>query len=120
MNKKKMLVVLGVAIVVILVVSLFAMKMLKNDGQYSVVYLTTGEVYVGQLSTYRGLEMKNGYILQVTKDAVDQNKNNFQLNPLKDAIWAPQELHFTKDNVVFYSKLSPSSKIAETLASQVK
>lgn len=119
-SKKKSVVILVIVLVVVLVASLFMKKMFENKNQYSVVYLTTGEVYIGKLSTFPSLELKDGYILQVIKDSVDPNKNNFQLNPLKDSIWAPQELHLIGKNVVFYGKLSSDSKIAQTIAQQIK
>ncbi len=117
-NKVKILIVLVVVLFIVLILALFGDKMKKDS--YSVVYLSTGEVYVGKLSTFPRFELKNGYILQVTKDTTDPSKNNFQLNPVSDAIWAPQELNFVKENVVFYGKLSVSSKIAETIAAQAK
>jgi len=92
----------------------------SRSNQYSVVYLSTGEVYVGKLKTIPDLQLTEGYILQVTKDATDATKSNFQLNPLNQALWAPQSLHLIKDNVVFYGPLSPTSKIAETIAAQKK
>jgi len=58
--------------------------------------------------------------LQVTKDATDPSKNNFQLNPISDALWATKDMHLTRDNVVFYGLLMSNSKIAETLATQKK
>lgn len=109
-------------VVVVLIVVGVGFLIYKNnkDVGYSVVYLSTGEVYVGKLTTIPDLELKDGYILQVTKDATDATKSNFQLNPLNQALWAPQSLHLIKDNVVFYGPLSPTSKIAETIAAQKK
>jgi hypothetical protein len=84
------------------------------------VYLTTGEVYIGKLTTFPDLQLKNGYILQITKDPTDEKKSNFQLNPTKDTFWAPKVLYLVKDNIVFYGPLSPESQIAKTLAEQTK
>ena len=113
---------IAIAVVVVLIVlgiGLYINKKSK-DNTYSVVYLTTGEVYVGKLTTFPELQLKNGYVLQVTKDATDATKNNFQLNPISDALWAPQSLHFIKDNVVFYAPLMSNSKIAQTLTEKGK
>ncbi len=95
-------------------------KLNSNTSPYSVVYLTTGEVYVGKLKTFPDLELTDGYILQVTKDATDPAKSNFQLNPLNQALWAPSSLHLTRKNVVFYGSLLPTSKIAQALAQRTK
>ena len=113
-------VILGVVILVlILVIGYFVIFYNKND-DYSVVYLTTGEVYVGKLTTFPSLELRDAYILQVIKDTVDPTKNNFQLNPINEALWAPKELHLIEKNVVFYGPILPTSKIAQTLVSQKK
>ena len=116
-NKNKLLVVLIIILAIALIIVLFGGKIIKKEDNYSVVYLTTGEVYVGKLSL-PSFTLADGYIFQVTKDANDLNKSNFQLNPIKDALWAPKSLHLIKDNIVFYGPLLPSSKIAETLAGQ--
>ena len=117
--KKSMLIGL---IVVVLVVVLGVFLYFKNnkEARYSVVYLSTGEVYVGKLRVFSNLMLTDSYVLQIAKDATDPTKNNFQLNPIKEALWAPKKLHIMKDQVVFYGPLLPNSKIAETLAQQVK
>ena len=112
---KKNIILIAVVVLVVLIVGVFSYKM-KHNNQYSVVYLTTGEVYVGHLSVFPDMELKDGYILQVTKDATDPTKTNFQLNPINQALWAPSELHLVEKNVVFYGPLLPSSTIAQKLA----
>lgn len=118
LNKRNIIVIIFVVLVV-LGLGFYAYKA-NNPNFYSVVYLTTGEVYVGKLSTFPDLQLKDSYILQVTKDATDPNKNNFQLNPIKEALWAPKSMHLIKDSIVFYGRLLPNSKIAETIATQAK
>ena len=109
-------------VVLVLVVVGLGFLIYKNniDNGYSVVYLSTGEVYVGKLTTFPDLQLKNGYILVVIKDEKDSTKNNFQLQPIKDMFWSPKALHLVKDNIVFYGPLMENSKIAETLVAQVK
>ena len=118
MNKKNLVLL----VVVVLVVVGFALKInkLKGDTGYSVVYLSTGEVYVGNLTTFPDFQLKNSYVLQVTKNADDPTKNDFQLNPINEALWAPEVLHINRKNVVFYGPLMANSKIAETLAAKGK
>lgn len=112
-------IVLAVVVVLIVVgVAFWSKKMNKSDSAYSVVYLSTGEVYVGKLSTFPRMELKNGYVLGTAPDATDPQKSNFQLNPLTEALWAPEHLYLNKEHVVFYGPILPSSKIGETLAAQ--
>src|SRR3989338_1004710 len=118
MNKRNILI--GVVLfLIVLGVTFLVYKTNKNKG-YSIVYLSTGEVYIGKLTTFPDLQLKDAYILQIAKDEKDPTKNNFQLNPIKDALWAPQILHLVKNNISFYGPLSPESQIAPTLAEQVK
>ena len=118
-NKNK--IVVGIIVLAFFVGAVIVFG-LKNKGEngYSVVYLTTGEIYVGKLTTFTGFKLTNSYILQVIKNATDPNKSDFQIQPISEALWATQTLHLVKENVVFYGALDPASKIAETLATQVK
>ena len=116
---KKNIVMFVVAVLVLVGIGFWVNKV-KGNKDYSIVYLATGEVYIGKLSTFPDLELKNSYVLQVTKDEKDPTKNNFNLQPVKDALWAPKILHLVKDNVVFYGPLLSDSKIAQTLAAQGK
>lgn len=105
---------------VILSLGFWQYKKNNKANIYSVVYLKTGEVYVGKLTRFPDLQLKDSYILQVIKDTTDPDKSNFQLQPIGEVIWAPQKLHLIKDNVVFYGPLMSNSKIAETIAAQKK
>lgn len=116
---KKNIVLLVVAALVLGGVALWSKKM-RNEAVYSVVYLSTGEVYVGKLSTFPRMELKNGYVLGTAPDPADPKKSNFQLNPLNEALWAPERLYLNKKHVVFYGPILPTSQIADTLAKQVK
>ena len=116
---KNNIVIVVVVVLVVLGVAFWGNKM-KGDEGYSVVYLQTGEVYVGKLATFPDLQLTEGYILQIAKDAKDETKTTFQLQPITDALWSPKVLHLVKDNVVFYGPLMSDSKIAETLAAQKK
>lgn len=118
-QKVKILVVVAVVLVLVLL-GVFSKKLGIVKDDYSMVYLTTGEVYIGKLTTVPDLQLKDIYVLQLSKDEKDPAKNTFQINPIKDAVWAPKSLHLIKDNVVFYGPLSPESQIAKTLAEQPK
>lgn len=121
MNMSKKNIIVGVIVVLVIAgVAFLINKQNQGSGAYSVVYMTTGEVYIGQLSTFPDFQLENGYILQVSKDVADVAKNTFKLQPLKDALWAPQSLHLIKDNIAFYGTLMSDSVIAKKLAEQAK
>ncbi len=112
--------IIGVVLVVVLVLVVLKVAVLsRNMGNY-VVYLSTGEVYVGELSMFPKMKLQNGYILTTAQDPADPKKSNFQLNPLNEALWAPKHLYLNRKNVVFYGPLSPESSIAKKLAEQAK
>ena len=113
-------ILIGLVVIVVVVGAILFGRYFPGNRGYSVVYMTTGEVYVGKLSTFPGFELKDAYLYQVGKDASDPTKATFQLQPLKDALWAPESMHLVKDNIVFYGSLSYTSKIAETIAGQGK
>jgi len=117
MNKNT---IVGIIVVVIVILAgvLGWYYNTKTKNNYSIVYLSTGEVYVGKLSTFPDLRLKDAYILLVTQDPADKTKNNFQLNPIAEALWAPEYLQLTKENVVFHGPLLKTSKIAETLSAR--
>lgn len=87
----------------------------KEPSEYSVVYLSTGELYVGKLSSFPRLKLTDGYIFQVARDAADPERSNFQLAPLSDALWAPQYLYLNREQIIFSGPLSEASGIFATL-----
>ena len=114
MNNTLKIVFAVVVVVAVLIVAGFV-YVNKRDKENSVVYLSTGEVYVGKLSHFPRLVLDDSYLLQVVKDTTDPNKYNFQLNPIKEALWSPKHLYLNRDLVIFYGPLEEGSKIAETL-----
>ncbi len=119
MMSKNQIITLVIVVLIIIGLGFWTYKANKNV-DYSVVYLTTGEIYVGKLTTFPDLELKSGYVLGTIKDTTDPAKNNFQLNPLNEALWAPQVLHLVREHVVFYGPILPTSKIAQALAAKGK
>lgn len=115
MSKNKIVISVVVVLVILVGVGLY-LKIGKKSG-FSIVYLTTKEVYVGKLTTFPDLQLSDGYILNTVPDATDPKKSNFQLTPMSEALWAPDNsIHLVKDNVVFYGSLSDESSISKTLA----
>ena len=114
-NKHTLKITGGVVLVIIILAVAYFFVFVRQTGEYSIVYLSTGEVYIGHLSTFPRLTLTDGYILQVVRDPVDPKKNTFQLNPLKDALWAPQYLYLNQDQVLFTGPLLETSNIYQTL-----
>ncbi len=116
MDKKKVLIAAGLIIAIALGAGLgIYLPKLKAQDSYSVVYLATGEVYIGKLSVFPRLTLTDGYLLQIVKDKDDPTKSNFQISPLKEALWSPTKLYLNSKQVVFYGPVSETSKVAETI-----
>jgi hypothetical protein len=113
---KKMLQIGGIGLAALLVIAaLYFSLFVKQSGGYSVVHLSTGEVYIGRLSTFPRLTLADGHLFQAVQDPADARKSTFQLIPLKDALWAPQYLYLNPDHVLFSGPLAESSNILQTL-----
>lgn len=97
--------------------SVFKPDALRNvfNKSYSVVYLSTGEIYIGRLSTFPKLVLTDAYLLQIGSDQADPNKKTFQLAPLKDAVWSPDKIYLNDEQVVFTASIRADSEIAKTL-----
>lgn len=112
--------VVSIVLLLVVVGLGFWMYKVNKNKDYSVVYLTTGEVYIGKLTTFPDFQLRDSYILEIVKDPADPEKSNFQLSPIDEALWATQTLHLIKKNVVFYASVMPGSKIGQALIEQGK
>ena len=86
----------------------------RSSDRLSVVYLATGEVYIGKLTTFPRLVLAaDGYQFQMAQD--QEGGSNVQLIPISDAPWAPERFYLNRDQVVLYGPLSEESLIFKTL-----
>ena len=118
MSKKKKLIIAAVLVVIIAAVigGLCLYPKWQMGNYYSVVYLSSGEIYIGKLSCFpKKFELNDTYRLQAVKDPEDETKTNFQLTPLKEALWAPQKLYINPDQIIFHGPIEESSKAREAL-----
>jgi len=113
MNGKNLAFILFV-ILIIFLVGVCVWYKISNKDVFSVVYLTTGEVYVGKLS-YPQMTLTDAYILQTTQDPSGQN--TFQLVPLSEALWATKEIRLNRDQIVFSGPIMEKSRVVEAIKS---
>ena len=138
-SKKKSIVILGVILVVFVVMFFGAARFSQfsvlgvSENQWSVVYLTTGEVYISKVSQsqfcpWKEVQLSDSYLLQVvqtpvlpaegeelTEEQVLQTETNFQLTPINEALWAPEKLYVNKEQIVFYGAVLETSRVAEAI-----
>lgn len=120
-SKKGTLIIVGVVIVVLLLIAAVFLTLGLTPSRnpferpYSMVYLSTGEIYIGKLSTFPRMRMTDGHLLQVVRDPNDETKANFQLVPVKETLWGSEKLLLNRDQVMFYGPIGQNSKVAEAL-----
>ena len=102
---KKLLAVF-VLLVLLLGVVYFIFIKISLGRYYSVVRFVNGETYVGKLSYFPRLYLTDGYRLET----------NFQLSPLRDAVWAPLGIYLNKSQVEFYGPIRKDSEISKLLS----
>lgn len=117
-NKNLVIIFVCLAVIALAIVSSIYLKTKENPSDnYSVVYLTTGEVYVGKLSSFPRLALTDAYLIQIIKDPNDATKSNFQLAPLSQTIWSPKVIYLNDEHIVFSGPISDTSKVVETIKS---
>ncbi len=122
-NKTKITLLISAAVVIVVGSIIFAtLSVYKPDAikglfnkPYSVVYLDSGEIYVGRLSTLPRLILDDAYILQIVPNEEDPAKSGFQLTPLSSTLWAPKRIYLNKDHVIFTAEVRDDSQVAQTL-----
>ena len=122
-KSKKVVVFFGVVAVFVLVLG-FKMFVLPeiNTAQkpWSVVYLATGEIYIGKVSHFPRFRITGEtYILQVVQSPAEEEgmepQASFQLMPIKDVLWAPEKLYLNREQVVFYGPVLETSRVGEAI-----
>ncbi len=122
---RKIKVILLVLVLVVVVggsITIAALSVYKPDAikglfdkPYSVVYLDTGEIYIGRLSAFPRLTLNDAYILQIVPNQDDPAQTGFQLAPLSSTLWAPKVVHLNKDHIIFTAPVRDDSQVAQTL-----
>ena len=120
MSKKKKLVIAAAVLVIaaaVVVGGSCVYTKWQMSKEHSVVYLSTGEIYIGKLSylSMPKFKLVDAYRLEMVKDAEDETKTNFQLTPLKDTLYSPKKLYLNPDQIVFYGPIEEGSSAGEAL-----
>ncbi|MFA5954647.1 MAG: hypothetical protein WC817_03880 [Patescibacteria group bacterium] len=123
---RNILIVILVALVVVFG-GIVAYLTLRSSGspKYTAVYLTTGEIYIGELARFPKLTLTNPYLLQLVREqaATDQSAAkppSFQLVPLSGTVWAPQKLYLNPQQVIFSAPLRDDSKVVQGMNNKSK
>ena len=125
-SKKRILILLLVAVIVIGTIGLLIFYKNKNSsGQtisaYSSVFLNNGQVYFGKLSDIKNnyLILSDVYYIQPSINGQqDQSNGNIALVKLGNEIHGPtSQMFINSSNVLFYEHLRSDSKVVESIQS---
>src|SRR3989338_2874052 len=106
---------IGAFVVILVIVTAVIWRVRQADDSLSVVYLATGEVYIGTLSTFPRLTLAADDYQFQTVPGQGGTAPTTQLVTISEAQWAPKKLYLNRDQVVLYGPLSEESAISATL-----
>lgn len=108
-NVRLVWIVLAIVLVAAVVSGVALFMMLKKK-PYVAVYLVTGDIYYGKMSYSPKFTLDDAIFLQRGQDG------NLGLQKLSDAFWKPKgPMYIEKDQIVFWSKLDPSSPVINAI-----
>jgi hypothetical protein len=110
----KILLVVITVLVVAIVLGLLWYWRTYYGNQYYAVYLDTGDLYFGKLSTFPDLTLSNVWYLQ------RDSQGNNSLSELIKAPWGPEgSIKINRDKIVWTAKLSDVSQLIPYIENKV-
>lgn len=90
----------------------------SDTSKYSAVYLTTGDIYFGELSMFPKVKLKNSWHLDRGVD--ENNQPQVGLTEMNKVFWGPSgTLYLNRDSIVYSSPLRSDSEVIKALTGQV-
>ncbi len=84
---------------------------------YSAVYLSTGDIYFGELSWFPKPRLKDAWFIQRGVDA--ENQAALSVVPMDSVFWGPiGEINLNPDTIIFSARLRSDSQIIQLLNSR--
>ncbi len=104
------------AVVIVLLVVLIGVVGWKYFGEkpeYYAVYLRTGDLYFGELSTFPSFSLKHVYMLQVN---AQNQQNPVSIQKFTNVFWGPEDyINLNEDEVVWYTRLASDSQLVQLI-----
>ncbi|MCL5006905.1 MAG: hypothetical protein M1153_02065 [Patescibacteria group bacterium] len=102
-----------VIVILVVVVAFLAWHQFAGKTTYYAVYLSSGDIYFGQLSFFPSLTMTNAYLLQVNS----QNQQNpYSLSSFSNAFWKPAgRIDLNRSRVLWIAPLASDSPVAQAI-----
>jgi cytoskeletal protein RodZ len=81
---------------------------------YTAVYMTSGDIYFGKLSSFPRLHMTDAWYLERTTDA--SGKTQVGVAPLTASFWGPVgDIYINGQNVLFYAPIKSGSQLVQAI-----
>ncbi|MCL4400269.1 hypothetical protein M1506_03275 [Patescibacteria group bacterium] len=111
-NLNKILLVV-VVVLFLALVGILSWKLWFNQPSYYAVYLRTGDLYFGELTTFPTFTLKHVYMLQINS----QNQQNpLSIQKFTNVFWGPEDyIKINRSDVVWYTRLASDSRLAQLI-----
>ncbi|HRR94787.1 MAG TPA: hypothetical protein P5083_01450 [Candidatus Paceibacterota bacterium] len=110
---KKFKIVLWILIALLVILLIIMLIMINKDNtkkDYSIIYLDTGEIYIGILKRFPFTQITDVYTLQ------SDQSGQLAVIPMSSTIWAPTTpLRLNPDRIVFSAKISENSQVYQII-----
>lgn len=113
---KKFLVAFVVILVILIVIVVWITVKVGSSNparasSYSAIYLSSGEIYFGEIHRFPKLYLSNPWLLERTPPTED-NKLGISIIPFKNAFWGPiDKIYLNPDQIIFTTKLRNDSQV---------
>ncbi len=112
-NKLNKVLLLVVVVLVLVIVGIIAWQLWWSNPSYYAVYLRTGDLYFGELSTFPSFTLSRVYMLQVNS----QNQQNpVSIQKFTNVFWGPEDsVKINRNDVVWYTRLAGNSQLVKLI-----
>lgn len=113
MSKTKLLSIVLVAVIAVVLVGWLIWQSFIASPSYYAVYMTTGDLYFGQLDKFPSYGLSNIYTIQVNPNNQD---NPLSIQRFRNLFWGPRDhMDINRDNVVWTVKLDSEGQLAQLI-----
>lgn len=85
-----------------------------REPQYTVVYLTSGDMYFGEFSRFPSPHLTNVWFLE--RETSSENQPQLGISSFKSAIWGPKDvLYLNPENILWQTELREDSPLIQAI-----
>ncbi len=115
MSKLNKILIILVIVLLAALAGIFFWQKIGFQKPYYAVYLTTGDLYFGNLSRFPSLSLFDVWFLQSDSNS----QTGLKLTKFANAVWGPNDrIQLNKQNIVWINKLSKDSQVIKLIKDQ--